>query len=257
MHPRDAAAVRELLRKQVPVALCTGRMFSGTRELAAALRLLGPVACVDGSHIFDLHTRGELSCTAIPEEAGGFVREALAMYRPAAFMFSGDRVIHDARGERFLSYLSTWSDVRERVPDVHHEQAWDGRKRVAALVLMGDEESILGMDRALDGVPGLQDIVFEVRREDFAGTWGMVVRASGVDKGTAVEWLALHYGVTVEEVVAVGDWLNDVPMLARAGQSFAMAQAPLEVKEAAKHVLSADIRRGGGVAEAAERAGLI
>jgi hydroxymethylpyrimidine pyrophosphatase-like HAD family hydrolase len=239
------------------VALCTGRMFSGTREIAAALKLLGPVACIDGSHIFDLHTRGELSCTAISAEAAHFVREALSMYRPAAFVFSGDRVIHDARGDRFLSYLSTWSDVRHRVVDVHVPAAWESERNVAALVLMGDEESILGMDRALDGVPGLQDIVFEVRREDLAGTWGMVVRASGVDKGTAVEWLAQHYGIGLEDVVAVGDWLNDVPMLRRAGQSFAMAQAPEEVKAAAKHVLQADIWVGGGVAEAAEQAGLI
>jgi hypothetical protein len=232
-------------------------MFSGTREIAAALKLLGPVACIDGSHIFDLHTRGELSCTAISAEAAHFVREALSMYRPAAFVFSGDRVIHDSRGDRFLNYLSTWSDVRHRVIDVHLPAAWESERNVAALVLMGDEESILGMDRALDGVPGLQDIVFEVRREDLAGTWGMVVRASGVDKGTAVEWLAQHYGIGLEDVVAVGDWLNDVPMLRRAGLSFAMAQAPEEVKAAAKHVLQADIWVGGGVAEAAEQAGLI
>lgn len=239
------------------MALCTGRMFSGTREIAATLKLLGPVACIDGSHIFDLHTRGELSCTAISAEAAHFVREALSMYRPAAFVFSGDRVIHDARGDRFLNYLSTWSDVRHRVVDVHLPAAWEAERNVAALVLMGDEESILGMDRALEGVPGLQDIVFEVRREDLAGTWGMVVRASGVDKGTAVEWLAQHYGIGLEDVVAVGDWLNDVPMLQRAGQSFAMAQAPDEVKAAAKQVLQADIWVGGGVAEAAEQAGLI
>jgi hydroxymethylpyrimidine pyrophosphatase-like HAD family hydrolase len=239
------------------VALCTGRMFSGTREIAATLKLLGPVACIDGSHIFDLHTRGELSCTAISAEAAHFVREALSMYRPAAFVFSGDRVIHDARGDRFLSYLSTWSDVRHRVVDVHVPEAWESERNVAALVLMGDEDTILGMDRALEGVPGLQDIVFEVRREDLAGTWGMVVRASGVDKGTAVEWLAQHYGIGLEDVVAVGDWLNDVPMLQRAGQSFAMAQAPVEVKAAAKQVLRADIWVGGGVAEAAEQAGLI
>jgi hypothetical protein len=54
-------------------------MFSGTREIAATLKLLGPVACIDGSHIFDLHTRGELSCTAISADAAHFVREALAM----------------------------------------------------------------------------------------------------------------------------------------------------------------------------------
>ncbi len=257
VHPRDAAAIRELIRKQVPVALCTGRMFSGTRELAAVLRLVGPVACIDGSHIFDLHTRGELSCSAISQEARGYLREALGMYRPAAFVFSGDRVIHDARGERFLNYLSSWSDQRQLVPDVVHPSAWENETNVAALVLMGDEETILGVDRALDGVPGLQDIVFEVRREDLAGSWGMVVRAEGVDKGTAVEWLAQHYGAGLEDVVAVGDWLNDVPMLRRAGQSYAMAQAPDEVKAAAKELLEADIWTGGGVAEAAERAGLI
>jgi hydroxymethylpyrimidine pyrophosphatase-like HAD family hydrolase len=257
VHPRDARAIKELLRKEVPVALCTGRMFSGTRELAAAFRLLGPVACIDGSHIFDLHSRGELSCTAISLEAAAYVREALAMFGPAAFMFSGDRVIHDARGERYLDYLSTWSDVRHRVPDLFHPETWRSETNMAALVLMGAEEPILGVDRALSGVPGLQHIVFEVRRPDLAGSWGMVVRAAGVDKGTAVAWLAKHYGVDLEDVVAVGDWLNDVPMLKVAGQSYAMAQAPEEVRAAAKFQLEADIWSGGGVAEAAERAGLI
>lgn len=257
VHPRDARAIKELLRRQVPVALCTGRMFSGTREIAATFRLMGPVACIDGSHIFDLHSRGELSCSAIGAEAGKYVREALSMFRPAAFMFSGDRVIHDGRGDRYLDYLSTWSDVRQRVADVVHPGVWQSETNVAALVLMGDEESILGVDRALNGVPGLQDIVFEVRRPDLAGSWGMVVRAAGVDKGTAIAWLARHYGVGVEDVVAVGDWLNDIPMLERAGESYAMAQAPPEVQAAAKFRLEADIWQGGGVAEAAERAGLI
>jgi hydroxymethylpyrimidine pyrophosphatase-like HAD family hydrolase len=257
VHPRDAKAIKELLRKEIPVALCTGRMFSGTREIAATFRLLGPVACIDGSHIFDLHSRGELSCTAITAEAGVYVREALSLFRPAAFMFSGDRVIHDVRGDRYLNYLSTWSDVRHRVHDVVHAETWANETSVAALVLMGDEEQVTGMDRALTGVPGLQHIVFEVRRDDLVGSWGMVLRASGVDKGTAVDWLAKHYGVAVADVVAVGDWLNDVPMLQRAGQSFAMAQAPAEVRAAAKFQLEADIWTGGGVAEAAERAGLI
>lgn len=257
MHPRDARALKELLRKGIPVALCTGRMFSGTRDLAATFRLIGPVACIDGSHIFDLESRGELSCKAIATEARAYVRDALLMFRPSVFMFAGDRVIHDSHGLRYLDYLSTWSDVKHRVADVIHPEVWTAEANVAALVLIGDEESIQGVDRALHGVPGLQDIVFQVRRPDLGGAWGMVVRAAGVDKGTAVEWLAQHYGVQLADVVAVGDWLNDVPMLERAGMSFAMAQAPAEVKAAAKHQLRADIWEGGGVAEAAERAGLI
>jgi hydroxymethylpyrimidine pyrophosphatase-like HAD family hydrolase len=84
-----------------------------------------------------------------------------------------------------------------------------------------------------------------------------VVRAAGVDKGTAIDWVARHHGVTAAEVVAVGDWLNDIPMLRRAGRSFAMGQAPLEVKAAATDVLKASAHTGGGLAEAAMRAGLL
>jgi hydroxymethylpyrimidine pyrophosphatase-like HAD family hydrolase len=63
--------------------------------------------------------------------------------------------------------------------------------------------------------------------------------------------------VTAAEVVAVGDWLNDIPMLRRAGRSFAMAQAPHAVKAAATDILKASAHTGGGLAEAAQRAGLL
>ena len=69
--------------------------------------------------------------------------------------------------------------------------------------------------------------------------------------------IAKHYGATLEETVAVGDWVNDVSMLRVAGKSFAMAQAPDEVKDAAHEVLDADVWEGGGIAEAAERAGML
>ena len=52
----------------------------------------------------------------------------------------------------------------------------------------------------------------------------------------------------------VGDWLNDVPMFKVCGRSFAMAQAPEIVKEAATDHLLAHGSRGGGIAEAIERA---
>ena len=60
-----------------------------------------------------------------------------------------------------------------------------------------------------------------------------------------------------DEIVVVGDWINDVPMFLRAGLSFAMAQSPDVVKQAASAVLESSDRSGGGIAEAAERAGLL
>ena len=56
-----------------------------------------------------------------------------------------------------------------------------------------------------------------------------------------------------ERTVAVGDWLNDLPMLRRAGLSFAMAHSDARVLEAAKQVLRTERGAGGAVAEVAER----
>jgi hypothetical protein len=103
-------------------------------------------------------------------------------------------------------------------------RTWASETNVAALVLMGDEEH-LGMDRGADGVPGLQDIVFEVRAKTWPARGAWWVRADGGRQGTASRLARAALRRRARRRGAVGDWMNDVPMLKRAGQSFAMAQA--------------------------------
>ena len=69
----------------------------------------------------------------------------------------------------------------------------------------------------------------------------------GSDEGST---LAAHHGYDMSEVVAVGDWLNDLAMLEAAGRSFSMGHAPDAVKEAATDQLGRD----DGVARAIELA---
>ena len=54
--------------------------------------------------------------------------------------------------------------------------------------------------------------------------------------------------------VAVGDWVNDVPMFEVAGRSFAMGMAPDAVRAKATDVLDRPAGSGGGIAEAIRRA---
>ncbi len=55
-------------------------------------------------------------------------------------------------------------------------------------------------------------------------------------KGVALERLAAHLGIPMEETVAFGDDLNDVSMLKAAGVGVAMGNAPPEVKAAADEI---------------------
>jgi hydroxymethylpyrimidine pyrophosphatase-like HAD family hydrolase len=234
-------------------------MYSGTREIAEAMRILGPVACIDGSHIVDSTNHLELHSTPLSDVAAGLLFEALGRIRPAAFAFSGDRLFHDAHGAQYLDYVSTWTEHTQEVERLTDFDAWrEPGAALAALVALGTPDQIRRAEQFIkSNDQHLQCVMFEVGRPGYSGTWGLVVRASGVDKGTAIDWVARHHGVTAAEVVAVGDWLNDIPMLRRAGRSFAMAQAPNVVKAAATDVLKANHTSGGGLAEAALRAGLL
>ncbi len=259
VHPSDAEAIAALIARGVPVTLCTGRMYSGTREIAESLSILGPVACIDGSHIVDSSNHLELHSTPLSDAATELLFAALGRIRPAAFAFSGDKLFHDAHGTQYLDYVSTWTERTQEVERLADIEAWrEPGATLAALVALGTPDQIRSAELFIkNNDKHLQCVMFEVGRPGFSGTWGLVVRASGVDKGTAIDWVARHHGVTAAEVVAVGDWLNDIPMLRRAGRSFAMAQAPSAVKAAATDILKANHTSGGGLAEAAMRAGLL
>ena len=56
------------------------------------------------------------------------------------------------------------------------------------------------------------------------------VMDASVNKGTALRLVCEHYGVALDEVLAVGDAVNDVPMLEAAGIAVAVDNAHPEVK---------------------------
>lgn len=259
VHAADREAIAALLDQGIAVSICTGRMYSGTREIARSLDLTGPVGCVDGSHIVDARDDRALLSRTLHTEAAAALLSVLGEYRPVTFVFAGDVVFHDEQGAPFLGYVRTWSDHIQQLDNVIEERRWSEEACVSALVSLGTEEQIRGAEYSLrtSHAHHLQTISFEVRRGGFDGVWGLVVRAAGVTKGTALEWIAEHYGVSPAETVAVGDWLNDIPMLQAAGRAFAMAQAPDDVKAAATDLLEADAWSGGGIAEAARRAKLL
>ena len=68
--------------------------------------------------------------------------------------------------------------------------------------------------------------------------------ALGVTKGSTLTQLAGDLGVTADQVVAVGDMPNDVPMLAWAGHSYAVANAHEAVRAAATATIGSNADEG-------------
>jgi Cof subfamily protein (haloacid dehalogenase superfamily) len=259
-HAADREAIHRLARKGIPTTIVTGRLYSGTKAIALDIGAAGAVACVDGCHLVDASTDADLHHGGLVGEHAGRLREAIARHGPTSFVFAGDQIVYDGDGEGYLGYVRTWSRDQVRAERVTDHRSWSDERGITAVICLAERTTIERVIAELEcTLPGaIQIVSFPVRRsEAFREPWALMVRRAGYSKGTALRYLANHYGVKVEEIVAVGDWLNDIPMFEVAGLSFAMGQAPEQVKEAATHELQADASVGGGIAEAAVRAGLL
>ncbi|WP_394825141.1 HAD hydrolase family protein [Pendulispora albinea] len=251
-HPRDAEALRALVEQGTHVSIVTGRLYSGTRASVLSLGLSGPIGCVDGSHLVSAATHTTLMHHAIQGDHAQMLRAIFARTSPATFVFARDAIVYDETGDPFLGYVATWSsDVQKSTRIVEHA-VWAEREGLTAVVAIGSAEQISTAASSIQ--EELRDIaqvaMFPIRR--ILGSWGLIVRAVGGNKGSALEWIAEHHGIPLSDTVCIGDWLNDVPMFEKAGRSFAMGQAPDEVKAAATDILHETSEDGGGVARVVE-----
>lgn len=249
-HRADARAIEALLASGIPVAIITGRLYSGSRATAQSLGIEGPIGCVDGSHIVRASNHETLLHRGIAGDDARELRSIISRHWAATFLFAEDSIVHDDRGAPYLPYVATWSRNIRRAPFVSEHEHWEADAGITGIVSVGHESAIgPSFTEICEKLGGrAQALMFPIAK--VPGMYGMIVRAHGGTKGTALAWIAKHHGVSIDEAVCVGDWLNDVSMLEIAGWSFAMGHAPDAVKAISTHVLAETNRQGGGVAAA-------
>ncbi len=80
----------------------------------------------------------------------------------------------------------------------------------------------------------------------------MEITAAGVNKGAGLRLLSAHLSIPLCEMIAVGDHLNDLPMLKAAGLAACPSNAADEVKAICDYVAKAD-HNEGAIAEILEK----
>lgn len=81
-----------------------------------------------------------------------------------------------------------------------------------------------------------------------SGQNNLEVNHKNAQKGIAVAHVAHERGITLDEVMTIGDNFNDVSMLQTAGVSFATGNAEIEVKDYAKYLTDTNLESGVGKA---------
>ncbi len=248
---RDIAAIAELRQSGATITIVTGRLHSGSLGAARACAIDGVIACVEGSHLVEVGTGVTHVRHGMRPEVTRILRGAFSAQGLATFVFEHDGIHHDERGEPYVDYVRTWSPQMRVVEEALDERVWANDPLAA--VAIGNAEQVWEAHAVLRAhASDIFSVSFPVSM--CPGKHAVLVRAAGPTKGTALAELCRRVGCTLAEAVAVGDWVNDVPMFEVAGRSFAMGGTPDHVRAKATDLLERPTGGGGGIAEAIQRA---
>jgi Cof subfamily protein (haloacid dehalogenase superfamily) len=239
---RNVRALRMVQDQGVTVAIATGRMHTSARTFVSRLGIAGdtPIISYNGAMIRLPEAATPMLHVPVPAALAAEIVQ-LSVDERLHLNYYLDDIMYSTHIDRWSRlYYRRTGDFAEPVGDLRQ---FAGTKPTKLLI---------------ESTPAETDRLLPLLQERFAQRV-YVTRSMPeyieflnpeASKGHAVEWLAGHLGLAREQVMAIGDNLNDEPMIRWAGVGVAMPKAHALTREAAQFVPEHEEE---GVAEALER----
>jgi Cof subfamily protein (haloacid dehalogenase superfamily) len=235
---RNRAALHAAFDAGLLVAFVTGRPPRWLDEIADATGHLGVAVGANGAVLYDLAAEQIISSHALaPPELAALTGELRAAFPEVQFA---------------VEYGYSFAAEPGYVHDWAINPVTDRRGQPIAPPVVADLASIisrpgvklLAKDRGADAdefMASVDALLAGRASVTHSSTFGLLeIAAAGVTKATGLAELAASHGIAPDEVAAIGDMPNDVPMLEWAGASYAVANAHPAALAAADEVLGSN-----------------
>ena len=241
---RVKAALRAAQEKGVKVALATGRMPVASRfytrwmsEDAMAIFANGALLAKPGGEVEQEVGMDPDGAREVWDRGIALGLGVVAWTKSGLYLNREDGPMKVYRGVAICAPVWTAKvieDVEEVIPEGIVKMLWVAEEAVIDEVLK---------DLDAEGIPGVDHMRSEKEYIE-------MVRP-GVSKGTGLALLAERMGLRRDEIMAIGDEMNDLAMIEYAGYGIAMGSAPEKVRQAA--VYTTGTAEEDGLALAIER----
>lgn len=228
--------------KGVVVAIATGRMYQTARPYGERLHLGdSPLLLFAGGLIETLESKKILFQQTIPQQAA---QELVDLARERGWQMQTyiDDVLRVARDDE---WIRDYERITHSQAVICGDEFYCVQGGCNKLLSRGSHDELLARRALIEKTfPGRFNVLFS------APTF-LEIMPQGVDKGKGIRRLGELYGITADEIMALGDSQNDLDMLKAAGFPVAMANAADEVKAIASYVTASN--NDDGVAAAVEK----
>jgi Cof subfamily protein (haloacid dehalogenase superfamily) len=216
---RNYDAIDRFMGRGGRVAFATGRSVIGCEKFAARITLNAPAIVYNGGGLYDFSQQKLLCSVFLPKNYDEIIRVVKEDFPDVGIeIYSGGRIF----------YVNKNSYTREHVAfqgvSAIDRDLDDMPAECSKILFCGDKDRLLEVSERL-----------EANKNDgcayvFSGPGYYEVLPAGVSKGMAVRLLADVIGVGYDKIMSIGDYYNDLEMLAVSAFSAAPEGAPDDVK---------------------------
>ena len=240
-----AGQLRRLRRLNVPFSLATGRTIAGSSQLLAHLRTavdmrLPPTINYNGAVLLSPEDGSLVERHVLPHELVGRAWAACRSLGLWPLIYACHDVVSGPPVETVY--------VDDAAPPSREFNRMETRRVVDVSEVEADVVAILAdagdPDRSADVARALDAALAPTLRATTSGSQYVEICSPRAGKLSAMERVAALQHIGVEQVMAIGDNLNDLEMIRGAGVGVAVGNAPDEVKAVADYSCSRDSAEG-------------
>lgn len=231
LSERSRAALEHARAAGIRIVLVTARGPRSVRVLAAELGLDGSAICSNGAITLDLASGEAVRTQPLGTEvAARLVRELRSRVPGILFAAESEEIVLEPG-------FAAWG--WEPPPGTRYADGVElVAEPVAKLIVRHDTHALEAIAEAARELAGDDAAV------TIPGPWTVEISAAGVSKAAALAELCADHGVVPDEVVAFGDYPNDLPMLEWAGHAVAVANAHPDVLRVADEIAASNADDG-------------
>jgi len=251
IDPLVERRIRESIEKGVRVVLATGRVFPSAKYYAKMLNTKSAIISCNGAYTKEYHSGVVIDRKPIDKDSFKEVLDSLNGFKVSYQMFGNNTYYALEYNETSRKYLD-WNKIQNEEDKID-------------IKIIDDPYELLENDvevyKVLLNHKNIDDSLFEVIRSKIDSIDDIYTVRSmpdsidiindKVNKGEGLIRVCEHYGIQLDEVMAIGDNENDLEMIKIAGIGVAMGNAAEDVKKAANYTTLSNIHNG--VAAAIER----
>lgn len=209
LHPRTAAAVKEVERRGYPILVATGRRLASTRSPLARFGMAPPAVVLNGAMVVDLATDERIHRHAFqPDDAAAVLAQFLAAGVEPCIYVEHDEVDvfvseNPSTHPEHLRSFGEWA----RIGDLDHIVATEPVLAFGVLAIPAGPATEVAAKLANIANAHLSD------ERQFSGGMTLTVAPPDLSKWEGVEAFCAARGLDPTKVLAIGDGPNDLELL--------------------------------------------